>query len=67
MVSWSDDGGSTFQNQILANIGVQGAYKNRAIVRRLGQARDRIFQVEITDPVNAVIVSAELEAEAGAH
>lgn len=67
MLSWSDDGGSTFQNQILVNIGVQGAYKNRAIARRLGHARDRIFQVEITDPVNAVIVSAELEAEPGAH
>lgn len=67
IVSWSNDGGSTYSTPLYVNIGVQGAYKNRAIVRRLGQARDRIFQVEITDPVNAVIISAELEAESAAH
>jgi hypothetical protein len=31
----------------------------------LGFARDRIFEVVITDPIKAVIVSANLKAEAG--
>ena len=42
-----------------------GKYKNRIIWRRLGWARDRIYEVVVTDPINAVIVSANLKASAG--
>ena len=52
-------------NLVLVSIGRQGNYTNRAIWRRLGWARDRIFEVAITDPVKAVIVSANLKASAG--
>ena len=65
MLRWSDDGGSTYSNEHWTTIGVQGAYKNRAIWRRLGQSRDRIFEVVVTDPINAVITAANLKAEAG--
>lgn len=65
MLRWSDDGGSTWSNEHWCSIGVQGAYKNRAIWRRLGQSRDRIFEVVVTDPINAVITAANLKAEAG--
>ncbi len=67
MLRWSDDGGSTWSNEHWTSIGAQGLYKNRAIWRRLGTARDRVFEVSITDPVKAVIVSAELQAKEGAH
>jgi hypothetical protein len=67
MLRWSDDGGSTWSNEHWCSIGVQGAYKNRAIWRRLGQARDRIFEVVVTDPVNAVITAANLKADAGVN
>lgn len=67
MLSWSDDGGSTFSNQHWTTVGKTGMYKNRAIWRRLGMARDRIYQVEVSDPVKFVIVSAELETEESAH
>ena len=62
MLQWSDDGGSTWSSEHWKSIGTIGAYKNRAIWRRMGMARDRVYQVAITDPVNAVIVSAELTA-----
>ena len=65
MLRWSNDGGSTWSNEHWTDIGVQGRYKNRAIWRRLGQARDRIFEVVVTDPIKAVIVAANLKAEAG--
>lgn len=65
MLRWSNDGGSTWSNEHWVSIGLQGAYKNRAIWRRLGQARDRIFEVVVTDPIKAVIVAANLKAEAG--
>lgn len=67
MCRWSDDGGSTWSNEHWASIGVQGAYKNRAIWRRLGQSRDRIFEVVVTDPINAVITAANLKADAGTN
>lgn len=67
ILRWSDDGGSTWSNDHFASIGKMGNYINRAIWRRLGQARDRIFEVEVSDPVNAIIVSANLNATGGAH
>lgn len=67
ILEWSDDGGSTFGNQHFASIGKVGKYKNRTIWRQLGTARDRIFQVTVTDPVNRVLISAELKAQPGAY
>lgn len=65
MLRWSNDGGSTWSNEHWVTIGQAGKYKNRAIWRRLGMARDRIFEVVVTDPVYAVIVSANLKASQG--
>ena len=65
MLRWSNDGGSTWSNEYWQKIGYQGKYKNRAIWRRLGTARDRIYELVVTDPVNAVIVSANLKASVG--
>ena len=65
MLRWSNDGGSTWSKYYTCSIGQLGRYKNRAIWRRLGMARDRVFEVSITDPVNAVIVSANLKASGG--
>lgn len=65
MLRWSNDGGSTWSKEHWRSIGTMGKYKNRAIWRKLGVARDRVFEVVVTDPVKAVIVSANLEATAG--
>jgi len=65
MLRWSNDGGSTWSKEYWVSIGRMGKYTNRAIWRRLGMARDRVFEVSITDPVNAVIVSANLKASEG--
>lgn len=65
MLRWSNDGGSTWSNEHWAAIGKVGKYQNRIIWRRLGWARDRIYEVVVTDPVKAVIVSANLKASVG--
>jgi hypothetical protein len=65
MLRWSNDGGSTWSNEHWTSIGAVGLYKNRAIWRRLGWARDRVFEVVVTDPVNAVIISSNLKASEG--
>ena len=65
MLRWSNDGGSTWSSEHWTTIGQVGRYKNRAIWRRLGWSRDRIYEVSMSDPVRAVIISANLKAEVG--
>jgi hypothetical protein len=65
MLRWSSDGGSTWSNEHWTSIGQLGKYTNRAIWRRLGWSRDRVFEVSVSDPVKAVIVSANLKMTAG--
>jgi len=65
MLRWSNNGGSTWSKEYWQDIGQQGKYLNRSIWRRLGMSRDKIFEVVVTDPVKAVIVSANLKASVG--
>ncbi len=66
MLRYSDDGGSTWSNERWTTIGAVGKYKNRAIWRRLGYARDRVFEVTVSDPINACIISANINFSVGA-
>lgn len=61
MVRWSNDSGQTWSNLQNVAIGQTGDTKHRAILRRLGAARDRIYEVSISDPVNRDIASASLQ------
>ncbi len=56
----SNDGGQNYGNELFASIGKIGETKNRAIWRRRGYARDTVFEVTVTDPVNRDIVGATL-------
>lgn len=65
LLRWSDDGGGTYSQYYLLTIGKTGVYKNRAIKKQLGMARDRVYEVTITDPVYASIISAEIDIGKG--
>lgn len=67
ILRWSNDGGFTWGNDHILKIGQAGKYKNRAIKRRLGYARDRVFEIEVTDPVFRAVISANLNATVGAN
>ncbi len=67
ILRWSNDGGFTFGTDRILKIGKAGKYRNRAIKRRLGSARDRVYEVVVTDPVYRVVVSANLNASSGAN
>lgn len=58
MISWSDDGGHTFPNEVWVSAGPIGKYRARAVVRRAGKSRDRVWRVTITDPVKRVLIGA---------
>ncbi len=61
VLRWSDDGGQTYGNEHWKSIGLVGQTKNRAIWRRMGEARDRVYDLKFSDPVPRDIVGASLE------
>lgn len=65
MLQWSDDGGHSWSNELWRSFGRIGKRNHRAIWRRLGKSRDRVFKLTITDPVKVAIIGAQFEAEAG--
>lgn len=58
MLSVSRDGGHTYGAEIEIEIGQIGQYQARALVNRLGRARDWVFKVRVTDPVKTVFTGA---------
>lgn len=58
MLRWSNDGGYTWSNEVWSSAGKQGQYSYRAIWRRLGSARDRVWEVQFSDPVPCTWLSA---------
>lgn len=62
LLSWSIDGGFTFGNAINVPIGQIGEYANRAITGPLGQGRNWVFRMSISDPVKATIIGAFADA-----
>lgn len=58
----SRDGGNSFGQQWPAPLGTIGQTQNRTMWRRLGWARDSVFELEVIDPVNRDMVGATLRA-----
>ena len=65
MLRFSDDGGYTWSNEIVVELGQIGATAWRALWRRLGKSRDRVFEVTITDPIPIAIVNAYMRFSQG--
>lgn len=63
MIRWSDDGGQTYGSEVCAPIGAAGVTRDRAMVMQLGEARDRVYEVNVSDPVSRDIVGATLFGE----
>lgn len=63
MLRWSNDGGFTWSNEHWRTIGQAGFTKNRAKWNRLGYARDRVFEVNFSDPTPRDIIGATLFLE----
>ena len=64
-LSYSDDGGNTFNAQRRCGTGALGEYKKRIIFRRLGQSRDRVFSISGSCPVAHSIIGIQLDVEEG--
>lgn len=64
LMRYSEDGGHTFTADKSVNLGTAGQYAKRAIWRRLGSSRDRVFGVTLPNLTNGpvCIVDAYLKA-----
>jgi hypothetical protein len=65
MLRYSDDGGHTWSNERWRSMGKLGGYTHRVKWNLLGQARSRIYEVVVSDPVRRNIINAYLNADNG--
>lgn len=63
MLQISKDGGRTFGPEKWRSMGAIGKYLARVRWNRLGQARDWVFRLRISDPVKRVITGAWIKGE----
>lgn len=67
VMQFSKDSGRTWSNENFKSAGKIGLPKSRVIWRRLGQSRDLVFRIKITDPVKVALISAQIDIESGAN
>ena len=63
MLSVSRDGGYSFEDEVLLTIGKIGQYAAQARRHNLGEAREWVFRVAISDPVKRCILGAYADIE----
>jgi hypothetical protein len=66
MLTFSNDGGYSYNTEIWKPIGKIGERNKRIVWHRLGQAYDRVYKLQISDPVRRVLLGVNLELEAEA-
>lgn len=67
MLRSSKDGGRTYTNlQKWRSAGAVGQYRTRLRWLKLGQSRERVFELTTTDPVKRTIISAHADGYVGA-
>lgn len=64
MIRWSDDGGFSYGTEVDVPIGLVGHTRNRAIIYQCGESRDRVWEVNFSDPVPRDVIGATLFGEA---
>lgn len=64
---WSNDSAHTWSNYIDRDCGQAGEFAKRVRWLRLGEARDRVFEISMSDPIPWRIVDAYLQSEQGSN
>lgn len=58
----SDDGGNVFRTHTTRSLGAQGQYQKTVDWWKLGQSRDRVYSIDVTDPVQLFVFATQLYA-----
>ena len=67
MMRYSNDGGHTWSNVRTATVGRVGEYGARCRFMRLGNGRNRVWEISMSDPVKFAVLGAIVDAEAGVN
>lgn len=69
LVSWSDDGGNTFGNPLVRDLGPVAAHQTKVTVNRTGTTGryGRVWKFEVSDPVYVSLLRGTMDAEARAR
>lgn len=67
MLAYSNDNGRTWQDAGVCAAGRQGEYRTRVQWHRLGSARDRVFEVAMSDAIPYRIVDCYLDVTPGSE
>lgn len=65
MLEYSRDGGNTFEKEERLLLGNLGDYDGRARINGLGTARDWVISFSVTDPVDVIVMQAEVHGSYG--
>lgn len=65
MLSVSLDKGRSWGAELHAGLGKTGKYRARVIFRKLGQFRDAVFRLRVTDPVPRIVTGEALDIRPG--
>lgn len=66
MVSWSLDGGNTFESEQTIELGALGEYNYRGQINKLGTARNWVIELKVTDPIDLIVMQARATGAFGA-
>lgn len=66
MLRWSNNQAQTWSSEHWTTIGRIGAYGTRAVWNQLGQARNRVFECVVAEPMPARMTGAYVNARLGA-
>lgn len=64
-LTYSLNGGNTFEPERLIEVGALGEYDNRVIVPKLGTARNWVIKFKVTDPIDVTIMQARVRGAYG--
>ena len=66
MLSYSRDGGNTFDSEELLGMGETGLYDYRVRTSNLGTARNWVIEFSISDAIDVIMMQAEMHGSIGA-
>ncbi len=66
MLRYSIDGGNTFESEEFINLGSLGEYDYKVSISNLGTARNWVISFSVTDPVDIIVMQAEVHGSFGA-
>lgn len=64
-ISYSNDGGTTFNRPYVLNLGRQGKYRTRIFINMCGMTGPvgRVWKIEVSDPVYVTLLSGSVELD----